>query len=126
MPFIDRNQIIQAVAAEGADKPLTEGIRRWRPHRSPQDSQSAVPDGLIHGRAEDGVAIMDHESPWMVESQEFSELLRGPLRRRMVGDIAMENPARADFHRHEDKQHPKGGGHGNEEIAGDGSSGVIV
>jgi len=61
----------------------------------------------------------------MVEGQDFTELLKGPFRRGVFGDIEMQNPTAADFHRHEHIQDAKGGRHRHEEIAGHHRLGVV-
>src|SRR5262245_35284503 len=69
---------------------------------------------------------MNHELVGMIESQELAELLRGPFRRRMLGDIGVQDAARADLHRHKHVHHAEGRTDRHEEIAGDDGVGMVA
>ena len=51
--------------------------------------------------------------------ENLSELLRRPFCRGMSRDITVQNSPRADFHRYEHIQNPKGQRDGYEEVTGD-------
>lgn len=52
-------------------------------------------------------------------SENLPELLRRPFGGQMGGHIEVQNPARADLHRHEHIKDSERRGDRNEEIAGD-------
>ena len=54
---------------------------------------------------------------WIV-GQELTELLRGPLSGRVLGDVEMYDASRTDFHGNEDVDDPKRRRDGNEEVTG--------
>ena len=58
--------------------------------------------------------------------QEFTELLSGPLGRRMIRYVAVQNPPRADLDRYKHVQDVKRRGHRGEEVAGDDGTCMIV
>jgi hypothetical protein len=61
---------------------------------------------------------MNHEPVRMVEQEELTELLDGPFRRWVLGNVEMQDPPRADLHGDEDVNNPKRRRDGNEEVAG--------
>jgi hypothetical protein len=52
---------------------------------------------------------MDNEPVWMIERQKLTELLHGPLGRRVCGDVGVQDSAQANLHRHENVQHAETG-----------------
>ena len=58
--------------------------------------------------------------------QELTELLSGPLGRRMIRYIVVQDPPRADLDRDKDVQDVKSRGHRGEEVAGDDGICMIV
>jgi hypothetical protein len=87
-----RNEPIQAFSANRANQSLAEGVRLGCSGRRLQDAQSEAPQFGIEIRRKDTVAVMDHESVGMVESEKLAELLHSPLCRRMSGDVGVQNP----------------------------------
>jgi hypothetical protein len=49
-----------------------------------------MPQTLIHSFGKNGVSIVDHEAISVIDWNGFAELLHGPLRRGMTGDIDMD------------------------------------
>ena len=101
MPFIQKNQPIQAFSTNGADDSFTGriGLRRaWRRLQRP-DPQLA--DGLVEMAREDAVTIMKQEFVLVWVPDHLPQLLQGPGRRRLRGDIAMNQAAAAVLDDHE-------------------------
>ena len=88
---------------------------------APDDPESTV----IGWRGCRRFDLMDDEPIRMRVSENLPELLLGPFRRRMIGNIEMQNSPRVDFHRHEHVQHLKVSRHRQEEIIGDDGVSVI-
>ena len=82
--------------------------------------------GLVHGRREDAVTIMDEKAISAIHGKAVSELLDGPFCRGVVGEIPVHDPACADVEDDEDVQPLKGGGHHDEEVAGEYGAGLIA
>ena len=89
MTFVERNQVVQALAPEGSDQPLAERIRHGRPDGRPDRAYAEPSQRFIQRRREDRVAVVNHEPVRMVEWQDFAKLLGRPLGRGMRGHIGM-------------------------------------
>ena len=74
--------------------------------------------GLVHGRREDAVTIMNEKAIRAIQGKAISELLDRPCCRGVVGEIPVHDLACADVEDDEDVQPLKGGGHHDEEVAG--------
>ena len=69
---------------------------------------------------------MDEKAIGAIQRQTVPKLLDGPFRRGVFGEIPVHNPACADVEDDEDVQPLKGGGHHDEEVAGEYGAGMIV
>jgi len=67
---------------------------------------------------------VDNVTVGMTE-QKLPELLGGPLGGRVLSDVAVQDPARSNFHCDEDVQHAKARRNRNEEVTGDNGVGMI-
>jgi hypothetical protein len=81
------------------------------------DSHAEAPQFGVEIRGKDPITIMENETIGVVKGQELAKLLGSPLRRRMRGDITVQDPPRTDLHGGKYIQNPKVCGDGNEEIA---------
>ena len=118
VPIAKRNQVVQALAANRAHEPFDVAVRRRCSDRGLEHAHAEGSQLLIHGRGENAVPVMDQESILVIEREKFAELLDGPFRCRVIGDVGVEDPSGADFHRHKDVQHAEVGGDRGHEIAG--------
>src|ERR1700687_3388882 len=91
--LVDRNQIVHALTTKRSYEACAKCIRRGRPHGSFQNARTEAFQRLIQGQRKDRIAVVNHEPVGVVECKELAELLDGPLRGRMLGYVAMENPA---------------------------------
>ena len=107
MPLVDRNQKIETLSTNCSNQPLTERIRLGSSDRRLQRAYAKAVQRLIESQRKNAVPVVNDESVWMIEGQEFPELLYRPLGGRMFGHIAMQNSARTDFHRSKHVQDPE-------------------
>ena len=126
MPFVERNHPIETVAPCRPDEAFTMRVRLRRTHWRLQHLERHRPKGLVHGRREDAIAIMDEKAIRAIQRQTVPELLNRPFRRGVVGEIPVHDPAGADVEENEDVQPLKGGRHHDEEVAGEYGAGMIA
>ena len=93
MTFAEWNQIIQAFPPNRADQAFTERVGLGRSNRRFQDTDAEAFQYRVQARGEDGIAVVHDEAVRMIEDQKFSELLGGPLRGRVLSDVAVQDPA---------------------------------
>ena len=126
MPFIQQDQPIQTLTTHAADHPLAKCIRLWCPHGRLENGQTHGRHGGIDALGIDAVAVVNEPSMGLVACNHHPELLRRPSRRRMVGHIPVQDPARADVQHHEDVEHAERGRDRDEEIARQHGAGMIA
>ena len=122
----ERNHEVQALAAHGADQTLTERVRLRNANRRLEHHQTHGFKGPVDLFRVNRVAIVDHESVPLVARYNHPKLLDGPLRRGVFSEIPVHDPAYADVEDDEDGQPLKGGGHHDEEVAGEYGAGMIA
>src|ERR1700730_13280310 len=117
---------IQTLPANGSHQTFTTGVRSGRPHRRSKYFESESPECVVpiptkrlsrgHGL---GIGMNDHwERPL--------ETAVGPLRCRMSGNVAVQNPATADLHDQQHVQDLEASRDRNQKVAGDDRLSVIV
>lgn len=113
------NQVVEAFPPKSPDESFAKcvGLRGMR--RNLQHTNAEAVESAVHVRSEDAVPIVDHEPVRMIERQELTELLRGPVGRRMLGHVKVQDSARTDLHRDEDVQDSEVLSNYSEEITGD-------
>ena len=89
MVCAQRNQKVEALPPQRADKSLAERIGLRSPHRRLEHPQPQVTYALVQLLREDAIAVMYQESVSMVSRNRFAELLQGPQRCRIRRDIGM-------------------------------------
>lgn len=77
----ERDQEVQRLATEAAAEPLTYRVGPGRPDRSSKNSHSEVRHLFVELLGEAAISVVEC----------FAELLQRPFRRRMGGDIVMED-----------------------------------
>jgi hypothetical protein len=85
--------------------PLQSATRRaglWRPHWGLQYVPAHRHDRPVHRGRKDAVSIVEDEPVGCLRGDDPAKLLDRPLRRRMLGDVPVEDPTRADL---EDEEH---------------------
>jgi hypothetical protein len=85
-----------------------------------------VLDAVLERHTVDRVPIPEEIARRSIPGKRLNDLLSGPLRRRMFGDIEMHN-ATALMRKHdEDKEHAACGGRDEKKVAGDNVVDMIV
>ncbi len=79
MALADRNDEIQTLASDGPNEAFAECICGWRADWSSECAYAEILQRRIHCGGEYRVAVMDHESIWMVVSQKFTELAESSI-----------------------------------------------
>ena len=119
VPFVHRNDVIPHTPGGWSQRVVRRRHRFWGLDRCFQHSHSEIVQHQIERRRKDRIVIVNDEPVRMDVCENFSELLHGPFCRGMVRDITVQNSPRADFHRYEHIQNPKGQRDGYEEVTGD-------
>ena len=76
------------------------------------------PDGVVHGRGKDPIAVMHQISMRALTGDCHAKLLDCPLRCRLLGHIPMDDSSRADVKDEEDIEDAKRGRDGDKEVTG--------
>jgi len=93
MSLVQDDHVVQAFAAKTPDQPLDIGILPRTPGSDHDLLNSHMLYSLLKGGAIDAVAIAQ-QIPWgLVPREGVDDLLGGPLRRRMLRDIKMDDAA---------------------------------
>jgi hypothetical protein len=126
MSLVERNDVVETLAAYHSDQPFAERVRLRNADRSFQHAKIHGPQCVVNVGREDGIAVVHHEAVRFIADHNTSELLCRSLGCRVFGDIPMEDPTCADLHHQEHKNKPESGRDGYEEIAGEDLGGVIA
>ena len=111
MPFVERNHPIETLAPDGPNEAFTVRVRLPGTYRRFQHLERHRTKGLVHGRREDAITIMDEEPVDAIKRKTVPKLLERPLRCGVVGEIPVHDSACADVEEDEDVQSLEGGGH---------------
>ena len=87
VPLAKWDEIVEALTANGPDQSLNKTVRRRCPDRGLEYAHAKGFQLLIHSRGENSVPVVDQKSIRMVEGEKFAELLDGPFRGRVIGDL---------------------------------------
>ena len=93
MPFAEWDEEIQTFSPNRPNQTFTECVRLGRSNRSLQKTDSEAFQCRVQARGEDTIAIVDDEAVGMIEGQELTELLGGPLGGEVLSDVAVQDPA---------------------------------
>jgi hypothetical protein len=107
MSFVEWDEMVEALATCSSDQSFAEGIRLWNADRCLQHPNIHGPQRVVNSQREDGIAIMHHESVRVVARKEASELLLRPLGGRVLREIPVEDPSRANLQHQEDVDEPE-------------------
>src|SRR5262245_31965949 len=125
MPLVHGNHEIQALSANRANHAFAKGIRLWRTNGRSEDHQTHRLKCSVDTFRVDRVSIVDHKSVCLIAWHDHAKLLRGPLRRRMLRDVPVQDPTAANFEDDEHVKHAEGRRHDHEEISSEHGSGVV-
>src|SRR5262245_52848207 len=119
MPLAQGNDKVKTLAADRAKQPFAKGVRLWRPHRRFDDGQAHRLQRAINTIGVDAVVVVYDKSVGRFARHDHAELLRRPVRRRMLGDVPVQNSPRSDLHDHEHVEKLEASRHGHKEVAGE-------
>jgi len=84
---------VEEIAADGADDPFGERVLPWAAWRGDEFLDGEGLHGLGEPHAEDGIAVAEEEARDRGQREGLAELVRGPLRSRVLGDAEVEELA---------------------------------
>jgi len=86
---------VQTLSTDCADQALAKGVRLWNASWGLENVQTHRLKGSIDGNRVNRVSIVNHESVPQIARHDHPKLLRRPVRRRMLGDVPVQDPSRA-------------------------------
>src|SRR5882762_8206271 len=125
VPFAKDEDVIQALAPDGADEPLREGVLPWAVRRREDFTDAHALHALPEHVTVDRVAIAEEIGRGGVVREGVHDLLGRPGSGGMLGDIEMEDAPAVVGEHDEDEQNAQARGGNSEEIDGDEVSDVI-
>ena len=123
MRFIQGNQPIQALSANGADDAFTNRIGRRTLRRGLEYFDPEPHDGSVEMLGKNAVSIVQQVFV-PLQSNRLPQLLQRPSRRRVRGDITMNQASTVMLDDHEYIQLSKGDRDGEEKVTGNDPLGV--
>ena len=93
MTFTERDQVVEALPADGSDQPFAEGIGLWCANRRFEHPDIKISKSGIHILREDRVAVVNDELTGVIVAEELAELLNAPFSGRVLSDVEVENAA---------------------------------
>ena len=124
MSLVQDEEMIQALAADGADHPLHEGVL---PGRAGGGEDLADPhrcDSPRERLAVDRVSITEQEPRSRIVRERLDDLPGGPDGRGVIRDVDVEEFAAVMAEHDEDEEQAEGQGRDEEEVDGDDVSGM--
>src|SRR5467141_823738 len=125
VPFAKDEDVIQALAPDGADEPLREGVLPGAVRRREDFTDAHALHALPEHVTVDRVAIAEEVGRGGVVREGVHDLLGRPGSGGMLGDIEMEDAPAVVGEHDEDEQNAQARGANSEEIDGDEVSDVI-
>ena len=104
VPFTERDYVIDTFTPGAADEPLTMSIGLRRPRRRLQDLETESFQALVKRGREDRVTVVNEVAVIVLPGKGFAELLDSPLCGGMLGDVEVEDAARAGLHHDQDAE----------------------
>jgi hypothetical protein len=80
VPFVQHDQVVETLAAEGADHPLCEGVHPWRPHRGADLADAEAPHSGREGKPVGSIVVADEEPRWAAPGEGESQGVRDTRR----------------------------------------------
>jgi hypothetical protein len=126
MSSMEHDDVVQALAPNGADEAFRE---RTLPERTGSNELFLQAQGegpRLEFQAVNAVAIARQVGWWVAVGESLGELLGGPLGRRRIRHIEVQDLSVLMRYEQEDKEDREGGGGDDEEIDNDEILGVVV
>jgi hypothetical protein len=77
--FLDRDQLVGTLPADGGDQPFAECVACWRSRRSLQDPNAEAFQFGVEASRKDPVTVTDQKAVSVVRGEKLAELLNGPV-----------------------------------------------
>ena len=87
VPAGKRDEVVEAVPADGTDEPLAERVRLGRPKGRPQRAHAEAADGLVDLGVERAPTVVDQEPVAVLARDRLPELLPDSAGRGMCGRV---------------------------------------
>src|SRR5574342_1402001 len=115
---VEDDDVVEALAADAADDPLGEGVlpRTSRVGENLFDPHAL--DAVLERRPVHLIPVADQETGSYLPGERLGDLLGGPVRGRVLGDVEVHNPAPEMSEHEEDEEDLEGHGGDNEEVDG--------
>ena len=126
MSLVEHDHVLKALAFDRTDDPLRVRILPWRSRRTDDFFDTHMFDPLAEETAVNSVAVTNQKSWRFVIRKGFDDLLRGPFRRRMCGDVETNNAPTIMTQDDERKQEAKGRRWNSEEVDTNDVSEVVI
>ena len=119
MALVPEEHVVEALATEGADQALADGIGARSTRRRDEPPRLAGADAFLEVGAVDGVAVVNEEAgcPSLV-SNRGGEMMTQPLGGGMRGDAKMDDGPALERDDDESVEEPEAGSDDGEEVAG--------
>ena len=108
--------MVDELSTRGPDPPFREAVLPWGARRRPELLQAEVLDAAIERGAEDPIAVADQAPERSVGANGFHDLLRRPLRRRVLGDVDVDHAPTLQRENEEHVEHTERHGWHGEEV----------
>jgi hypothetical protein len=69
VPLVDRDQVVEAFPADGADQPFAVSVRCGRSRRGLQDVNPEAVQFGIKARRKDPVTVMNQKAVWVIRGE---------------------------------------------------------
>src|SRR5215510_5106258 len=126
MPLVEHDDMIEHIAPNAADDPLAVGILPGTSRGNLDMFDAHILDALRESHTVNRVPIPQQVTRHGVPRKSLDNLLGGPLRRWMFGDVEMHDAPTLMSQQDEHKQHVEGGGGHSEKIARDDIRDMVV
>ncbi len=118
MPLVEDDHVVETLTANATNNPFDVRILPWRARRRPNLVDADSCDAPAEVRTIVSISVSQHEARSTLPGKGVDDLLRGPLPRRVVYDIEVNDPSPSVTENDEDEENSKRGGWQREEIDG--------
>ena len=116
MSFVENDDMIEALATDRSDEAFAIRILLGRPWRTHDFFDVHILDSTLEELTVDRVTIAKQEALSLIEWERFNDLLRGPLRGRMSGDVEVHDMSSIMTKHDEGEKWAKGRGGYSKEV----------
>jgi len=107
VPFAEDDDVIKTLPPHTPEESLAHGVHERSPNGCPKNVRASTLDDAIEVRAERTVVVSNDERGRDAEGCGVANLLRCPLRRRVLGDADMHDALRVDINDEEREDRPE-------------------